>query len=200
MQRSSGKTALCFHAKDDLPEVRREVFRLLPTFGIKVQVVIRRKDNLARIGRESFKQLGQKIHPDAIYDDLVKRLFKNLLHKADENRIVFALRNAAPRYHALEAAIQKARKNFQKKWNIHRENQTVIQSGRPHEFAGLQVVDYYLWALQRLYERKEDRFFNLLAKDYRLIMDLDDTRNRSYGEWYSDANPLTLEKIKPIAG
>jgi hypothetical protein len=47
-------------------------------------------------------------------------------------------------------------------------------------------------------ERGEDRFFRLLAPDYRLIMDLDDTRNRPYGEWYSDANPLTLEKIKPV--
>lgn len=36
----------------------------------------------------------------------------------------------------------------------------------------------------------------LLAKDYRLIMDLDDTRNLRYGEWYSDSNPLTLDKIK----
>ena len=29
------KTALCFHAKDDLPEVRREVFRLLSGFEIR---------------------------------------------------------------------------------------------------------------------------------------------------------------------
>ena len=30
MQPTARKTALMFHAKDDLPEVRREVFRLLP--------------------------------------------------------------------------------------------------------------------------------------------------------------------------
>jgi hypothetical protein len=29
MHREARKTALFFHAKDDLPEVRREVFRLL---------------------------------------------------------------------------------------------------------------------------------------------------------------------------
>jgi len=70
----------------------------------------------------------------------------------------------------------------------------------PSEYAGLQVIDYYLWALQRLFERGEDRFFNLVAKDYRLVMDLDDKRNKPYGEWYSDANPLELKKIKPAAG
>lgn len=29
-------------------------------------------------------------------------------------------------------------------------------------------------------------------------MDLDDTRNNEYGEWYSKRNPLTLEKTKPL--
>ncbi|MBU2444697.1 MAG: hypothetical protein KJ666_03880 [Bacteroidetes bacterium] len=73
-----------------------------------------------------------------------------------------------------------------------------IISAYPHEVIGLQVIDYYLWAVQRLYEKKEDRFFKLLEKDYRLIMDLDDTRNKPYGEWYSDINKLTFKKIKPV--
>ncbi|MEW5956517.1 MAG: hypothetical protein AB1801_02255 [Chloroflexota bacterium] len=60
---------------------------------------------------------------------------------------------------------------------------------------GLQVIDYYLWALQRLYEQGEERFFLLLAGDYRLIMDLDDKRNKPYGQWYSDSNPLRLDKL-----
>lgn len=43
MQRNARKTAICFHAKDDLPEVRREVFRLLPSLDAKVLVAIKRK-------------------------------------------------------------------------------------------------------------------------------------------------------------
>ncbi len=39
MSPTGGKTAVSFHAKDDLPEVRREVFRLLPSLGVKVQAV-----------------------------------------------------------------------------------------------------------------------------------------------------------------
>ncbi|MCC5653508.1 hypothetical protein LC609_27690 [Nostoc sp. XA013] len=62
--------------------------------------------------------------------------------------------------------------------------------------AGLQVIDYYLWAVQRCYERDDDQFFLPLANKYRLIMDLDDNRNKPYGEWYGDRNPLTLEKLK----
>lgn len=70
----------------------------------------------------------------------------------------------------------------------------------PSERPGLQVIDYFLWALERLYERGEDRYFNFLQPHYRLIMDFDDKRNRNYGEWYSDRNPLSKQKIKPVTG
>src|SRR5574338_1518743 len=34
------KTAAAFHAKDDLPEVRREVLRLIPSFEPKIVVAV----------------------------------------------------------------------------------------------------------------------------------------------------------------
>lgn len=196
MRSDADKTALCFHAKNDLPEVRREVFKLLPQFGAKIQIAIRRKRQLAESALDSFRKLGRKINPNDVYDDLVKRLFKNMLHKADENRIVFALRGKTDRSEALEQALRRAQTNFQRSHGIPSDKPLAIISGRPHQFAGLQIIDYYLWALQRMYERGEDRFFQLLARDYRLIMDLDDMRNPRYGVWYSDSNPLTLDKIK----
>jgi len=197
MQPDGGKTAMCFHAKNDVPEVRREVFKLLARLRTKVQVAIRRKAELAVAARLAHR-LGQKLRPDAVYDDLVKRLFRNVLHKADENRILFARRGKSARQQALETAIAKAKANFEDKWGIPSDRPTLIRSAYPSESAGLQVVDYYLWALHRLLERGEDRFFKLLAPGYRLIMDLDDTRNRPYGEWYSDSNPLTRAKLKPV--
>lgn len=195
MQPEEKKTALAFHAKDDLPEVRREVFKLLPQLGAKVQVVIRRKDSLVRDGQALFRYHRRKLNANDIYDDLVKRLFRNLLHKADKNEIVFARRGTLDRYEALHQAIERAKQNFAAKWGNRGNTPTTITSAYPHEFGGLQVIDYYLWALQRLYERQEERFFNLLAQDYRLIMDLDDKRQKPYGNWYSDQNPLTLAKL-----
>ena len=97
-------------------------------------------------------------------------------------------------------AIKKAQANFARAYGLPSDKPTDIRAAEPHEFGGLQVVDYYLWALQRMYERGEDRFFELLRPAYRIIMDLDDTRDREYGEWYTDDNPLTLEKILPPAG
>ncbi len=130
-----------------------------------------------------------------MYDDLAKRLFRNLLHKADENRIVFARRGKSARGLALEQAIGKAKANFERKWGRPSHKPALIQSEFAQACAGLQVIDYYLWALQRLYERGERRFLELLRPGYRLVMDLDDKRSKPYGEWYSDSNPLHPRRI-----
>ena len=198
MSVNAGKTALAFHAKDDLPEVRREVFKLLPSIGAKVQVALKRKDRLVTAAKVLYST-GKRFHANDIYDDLVKRLFRNLLHKADENRVIFSRRGKSERTEAMQEAIAKAKRNFEGKYRIASNKPTRIESGYPSSAAGLQVIDYYLWALQRLYERGEDRFFELLSPSFRLIMDLDDTRNKPYGEWYSDGNPLHKERIeKPL--
>ena len=91
MQPDAGKTALFFHAKNDVAGARQEVFKLLPELGAKVQVAIRRKSDLASAARLLPQQPKQNIlQPSVIYDNLVARLFKNMLHQADENKIVFA--------------------------------------------------------------------------------------------------------------
>ena len=96
----------------------------------------------------------------------------------------------------MEGAISRAKTNFERKWGKPSDKPTLLTSENPLACASLQVIDYYLWALQRLYEWGEDRYFELLRANYRLVMDLDDKRNRDYGEWYTDSNPLTLRKIK----
>ena len=71
-----------------------------------------------------------------------------------------------------------------------------VESAFPHERGGLQAVDYFLWALQRLYNRQEDRFIRLLWDKVSLVQDVDDTRRKQYGEYYRQRNPLTAEDIK----
>ncbi len=195
MQAAARKTALYFHAKDDSPEVRREVFRLLPSLGAKVQVIVRRKSALLSLA-QILHSSEQRLTANNVYDDMVKRLFRDKLHKADENEIVFARRGKSKRRLALEGSIEKAKKNFEKRWDRSSDKPTVIRSKFPWAAPGLQVIDYYLWALQRLYERGEARYFNLLRPGYRLVVDLDDKRNNDYGEYYNNSNPLGPEKIK----
>jgi hypothetical protein len=200
LQSHRKKTALCFHAKDDCAEVRMAVFKLLARHDTKVIVGVRRKCVLVELAKRSWIN-GVRLSTDSVYDDLVKTVFKPILHKADRNVICFARRGKSTRQHALQLAISRAQRNFLRDTGIEGNKLTEIIPTVPSESVGLQVVDYYLWALQRLYERGDDRYFDFLSGHYRLIMDFDDKRcGKDYGTWYSDNNPLTKEKVLPPTG
>ena len=195
MQTERNKTAIAFHAKDDCAEVRREVFKILLTIDVKVLVAIRRKNALAAEAAEAFNVFGSKTTENDLYDDLLKRLLRDRLHLGESNELVIAKRGTRNRTAAIAAAVDRARMNFQRKWGSREFPPTKILSASPSNSAGLQVIDYFLWALQRLFERGEDRYFAPLQSKYRLIMDIDDRSKHPYGEWYDARNPIALEKI-----
>lgn len=51
-------------------------------------------------------------------------------------------------------------------------------------------ADYFTWALQRVYERGEDRFVNYLWNSVHLVHDIDDKRMAGYGVYYTQKKPL----------
>jgi hypothetical protein len=66
-----------------------------------------------------------------------------------------------------------------------------------HQHAGLQVADYCLWALQRLFTKGEDRFLSLIWPKVGLIVDADDTSEKPYGTYHTRKRPpLDAQKIK----
>jgi hypothetical protein len=197
----SRKTARLFHAKDDVPEVRREVFAILRDLGgVEIYAAFRRKLVIAGELRARYERTGEKLGSEFIYDDLVTALFQNRLHLPHETHIVFARRGKSDRNVALTKAIELAKYRFEMKWRKGIDRPTYISSSTPSETLSLQVVDYYLWALQRLLERGESRYFNYLASAYRLVIDRDDTRRTNSGEYYTASrNPLTSEKLMPVS-
>lgn len=199
LQPGGKKTALAFHAKDDTAEVRREVIRALDYLEGKVVVGIRHKDVLIREYRILYSQTGRKGSPNDIYNDLVTRVFKGKLHPANNNEIVFARRGKKDRTKALEEALEKAGR-YAAPRRVRKHMPGKVISAYPHEEAGLQVIDYYLWALQRLFHKGEERFYRALEPQYELVMDFDDKRNRRSGQWYSATDKLEVKKIRPFAG
>ncbi len=194
MRAGGRKTALSFHAKDDLPEVRREIFRLIPSFKPKIIVAIRRKPALVALGRTGVPVTGNRI-----YDDTISRAGKTLMHRADEIRVVVAKRGNTTRNAAIMAALERGRDSFNRKWSTHHHQPIHIVVGAPSDHPGLQVTDYLLWGLQRLLERREERYFMAVAEHFSVILDLDDLRHNRYGEYFTRRNPLTLETLLPLA-
>ena len=198
MQREARKTAVAFHAKDDLPEVRREVFALLKDSpGLRFFAVVTDKMRVLEYVRQrNMRDPSYRYHPNEAYDYLVRRLFRDRLHKADAYNIYFAKRGKADRTESLLKAVERARERFYEKWGIVSNAAVRIFVGKPEQYAGLQAVDYFLWALQRLYERGEDRYLVYLWDAVKLINDIDDTRRHKYGEYYNKNYPLTAEIIE----
>lgn len=196
MQPAARKTALTFHAKDDLPEVRREVFALLRKHEFRFLAVVRDKQRVLKyIQRRNTLDLSYRYHPSELYDYMVRVLFKNILHKESHYEIFFSKRWKKDRTEALYQALKTSQERFAQQSGKQVSSTTSIIHQTSHESGGLQAVDYFLWSLQRFYERKEDRYLNLLWSSFSLVHDLDDTHKNAYGVYYTRKKPLTLAAL-----
>jgi len=195
------KTAIAFHAKDDVPEIRMLVFQLLAQQDVRFQAVIRDKRSIVNQVRNLNRQSeGYRYTPNRLYDEMVTRLFKNRLHQAAGYRICFASRGAADRTAALKAALEGARVIFRKSWKIDADAPIEVTNLASAASGPLQAVDYFLWALQRVYTKREDRFLSPLWTHISLIVDVDDRRKSFTGRYYTRDEPLTAESIKKEPG
>jgi len=196
MQPGSRKTALMFHAKDDLPEVRREVFAVLKNHPLRFLAVVRNKQRVLKyVQQRNALDVNYRYHPNELYDYMVRVLFKTLLHKDERYEIYFSKRWKQDRTNALRQAIETAQQRFARQSGIQSASEIIVIPQKSQESGGFQAVDYFLWALQRFYERREDRYLEYLWDSFRLVHDLDDTRKNPYGVYYTKKEPLTLAAL-----
>jgi hypothetical protein len=159
--------------------------------------VVRDKRRTVQLVREhNLKQPQYRYHPNQLYDRCVARLFKERLHKDNAYRIVFAKRGAADRTAALLKALENARNNLRRSWRIEGTAPIEVIASAPVNDPSLQAADYVLWALQRLYEKKEMRYWEFVWSKVSLVHDIDDVKKNEYGEYYSQRNPLTLAVLE----
>jgi len=195
------KTARAFHAKDDLPEVRREAFRLLLNHEVKFSAVVKDLQAVyAYVRSRNAADPRYRYRPDELYDHTARRLFKQRLHKDDEYRVFFARRGMSDRTQALKHALETARDAFCEELGIESNALLQVTSAHPHQQAGLQAADYFLWALQRLYNHGEERFISSIWSKVSNVIDVDDTRRKAYGEYYRQSIPISLHAIERKEG
>ena len=138
--------------------------------------------------------------PYLLYDMLVRRLFRDRLHKDDVYIVTFAERLKSDRTKALREQLNLAKENFYRKHHIIRNVGITVNTSTPIKDPCLQAVDYYLWALWRFYVNREGRYLGYLRESLRVIVDIDDKRESQTGAYYSQRKPITLDKIPPIKG
>ena len=159
MQPEAKKTAVLFHAKDDVPEVRYEIFRRLMTHDVRFYAAIRDKKTIAAYARQRITQEPDYRYPtDELYNTLVRRLFRGRLHQNRQYAICFARRGESDRTQALQDALVLARRDFQELSGLGGDGEIQVTAFWSAQSRALQAADYFLWALQRLYERNESRY------------------------------------------
>lgn len=197
MQPEEKRTALFFHAKDDLPEVRREVFKVLERHDFSFYAVVRTMSAVARqVKARNERDPTYRYRPTELYDSAVRRLFDKKLHTRPAFDVIFASRGKA-RTQALREHLLRAQAKSRKAAGTYPDAAIHVRAMPAHQHAGLQVADYCLWALQRLFTKGEDRFLSLIWPQVGLIVDADDTSERSYGTYHTRKHPpLDAQKIK----
>lgn len=180
------KTARFFHAKDDHNEIRARVFELLLQIDFKFFAVIKDMRKVHEyVQSRNQMDADYKYHPNELYDLTTRMLFKHRLHKHSAYRITFARRGKSDRTQALKDQLTKARERFtQEHARDLEEAHMEICPSYPWQSTCLQIADYALWALQRCYEKGEDRFLRALWPKVSLIHDVDDpSGNKGYGSY-----------------
>ncbi len=191
MQPDQKKTALYFHARDDVPEVRRAVFHLLLSHEMKFFAIIRDKHVIVnKVLEENQRNKNYRYHPNQLYDRCIPLLFDGRLHKEDAYQIYFARRGSSDRTEAFTRGLEEAKRRFRSKWKIDSLSPIEVVPSNPVKVTCLQAVDYFLWATQRCFEKGEHRYLNLLWQKVGLIVDRDDCRERGTGEYYNKDRPI----------
>jgi hypothetical protein len=159
-------------------------------------VVRDKRQTLAYVRQRNEREPDYRYNENELYDSLVRHLFKRRFHQADHFEIVFARRGRSDRNKAIRTAIEQARTDFAQDMGIDCKATAKIVPAYPKDFASLQAADYFLWALQRLFERNEDRYLKLVWPKVAVVHDMDDTREATYGVFYTQGRPLSLEVRK----
>lgn len=195
------RTAVNFHAKDDPPEVRFMVYKLLAQHDLRFVAVVRDKLRLVDYALQRRRvEPRYRYAPSGheLYDELIRHLFSRL-HGWSDHKIVFVQRGHKLRTKAFVDAITHESEGFAQDFGLPKPKATEVICSVPKDHAGLQAADYYLWALQRFYERGEARYLNFVWPQTLEVLDLDlqashkgEQSNRHSGI-FNKEHPLTLE-------
>jgi hypothetical protein len=183
-----------FHASKDSPDVRTVFFHYLRELPCEAEVVIARKipSLFAR------KHHGKD---DELYADVLSHLIKGRLKRARRLVLNIAQRGSSTRSRVLDQALSKATERAGKNWSSDDlKGEVVFNVQTPSQEPLLNVADYLIWAVQRVFEKGETRFYDYLREKIRLVVDLYDSENYSGNRNYYDhhTNPLTIKnKIGP---
>lgn len=176
-----------FHANKDCREVQERVFKALKTTDFKFHAVVIQK----KIDQFLGKFQGKK---GKLYSYLVERLLEQRLHLYPEIDIYFAKLDSVINEENMWEALEGAKNRMLSKYPATDHGAIRFFMQQPHQLAGLQAVDYCLWAIHRVYNHQDFRYYHFLQDKISLVHDLSYGVDY-YGTYFNKAKPLTKERF-----
>lgn len=190
VNKKKNKGGYYLHATDDLPEIRKQFFDLINTVDCSLEAVV---------GRKSIERFvtTHKEKEEYFYADLLSHLLKNKLTRHDKLLLNISERGQSTKHTNLHLALKKAEQRFlEKKKGKAIKTKVLFEVQSPTREPLLNLADYLCWAVQRVFEKGEVRYYNLVREKISLVIDLYDSANYKNSENYYDnkRNPLIATK------
>jgi hypothetical protein len=163
------KGGFYFHAKDDLPELRKEFFDFVQTLDCSFYAVVARKN----YGIFERKHHGKS---NEMYADLLSHLIEEEQYDNSE-RIVYNIASlqSTTDFVNLKLAFDKAKIRYKQANPTQEFEKKIDFNVQPFAVEPLlSVVDYLCWAVQRKYETEEGRFMDYMENKIVKIIELYD--------------------------
>ena len=163
------KGGFYFHAKDDLPELRKEFFDFIKTLDCSFYAVVARKN----YGIFERKHHGKS---NEMYADLLSHLIEEEQYD-DSKRIVYNIASlqSTTDFVNLKLAFDKAKIRYKQVNPMQEFEQKIDFNVQPFAIEPLlSVIDYLCWAVQRKFETGETRFMNYMESEIVKIIELYD--------------------------
>jgi hypothetical protein len=160
------KGAYFLHAKEDLPEIRKMVFDFIATLDCYFESVMIRKDYY------QFKT-KHKNQQSELYSDMLSHLL--LDHYPNSNKMILniAHRSKCTSHKNLENGLIKTGLLSSKKYPGNNMNCKIVFNVQyPSTEPIINLADYFLWAIQRKWERKENRFFDYVSSKIKSVRNI----------------------------
>lgn len=194
IRKKKGKGGYYLHATDDLPEIRKEFFDLIKTIDCSLEAVVGQKSIEKFVTRHKEKQ-------EYFYADLLSHLLKNKFQKHEKLVLHVSERGQSTKHTNLNLALAKAKQRFMEKNQETKMKTEIIFDVQPPTCEPLlNLADYMCWAVQRVFEKGEIRYYNLIREKVSLVVDLyDEEKIVGWKNHYDNKkNPLTsANKISP---
>ncbi|MBP7280333.1 MAG: DUF3800 domain-containing protein [Leptospiraceae bacterium] len=190
------KGGFYFHATDDIPEVRKVFFDFIKSIDCSFEAIVARKDLSIFARKHNTKE-------EEFYADLLSHLLKNKLELSGKLVLNIAQRGKSTKNNNLELALKKAESRFLKNAG-HSEKfvstKVVFNVQNQMKEPLLNIADYFCWAVQRVFEKGETRYYDYLIDKISLVIDLYDSKKyKGNGNYYTKENPLGADnKISPL--